>query len=291
MEREQVKQLILRELPGVIEEPEVHTLILRLFRQHFADKVETESRFDRLLEELRRDREEQTRKWEENQRVLRAMREESERKWEEQTRKWEEQTRKWEEQERRWEENQRVLRAMREESERKWEEQKRRWEENQKVIREMLQRIGSLGQKTEALDRRYVSTIGALGARWGLYTEQSFRNALKGILEQFFDVEVVNVIERDDTGEVFGRPEQVELDLIIKNGLLIICEIKSSMSRGEMYLFERKARFYERRHQRQADRLIVISPMVDERARETADQLGIEVYSFAEEAGAVLAEL
>jgi len=46
-----------------------------------------------------------------------------------------------------------------------------------------------------------------------------------------------------------------------------------------MYLFECKARFYERRHDRKADRLIVISPMIGERAKKLAKELGIEIYS------------
>lgn len=50
-----------------------------------------------------------------------------------------------------------------------------------------------------------------------------------------------------------------------------------------MYSFERKARFYERRHQRQADRLIVISPMIDSRAQDVAKRLGIETYGEPEE--------
>ncbi len=220
MERERIKQIIIQELPAIIEqEPEIRELILRLSRQHFADKTETESRFDRLLEELRRDREEQARRW---------------------------------------------------------EEQARKWEENQQVIRQML--------------RKYDSTIGALGARWGLHSEQTFRNALKAILEEFPGVQVVNVTEYDDSGEVFGHPDQVELDLIIRDGLLIIGEIKSSMSKADMYLFERKARFYEKRHGQKASRLIVISPMVDEKARKVAERLGIEVYSFADGAGKALTE-
>lgn len=48
-----------------------------------------------------------------------------------------------------------------------------------------------------------------------------------------------------------------------------------------MYSFERKARFYEKLHQRQANRLLVISPMVDPRALKVAENLGIEVYSDA----------
>ena len=46
-----------------------------------------------------------------------------------------------------------------------------------------------------------------------------------------------------------------------------------------MYSFERKARFYERRNGRKADRLIVISPTIDARAHKVARELGIETYS------------
>ncbi|MDQ7030863.1 MAG: DUF3782 domain-containing protein [Ardenticatenia bacterium] len=305
MENEQIKQIILRELPGMLRrDPEVREFILELSREHFADKAETESRFDRLLEEMRRERERSDRRWEEHLREFRAFQEEQARKWEEHLREFrafqEEQARKWEEhlrefrafqeeQARKWEENQQEIREILrrlEESDRRYdstqEEQARKWEENQQEIREILRRL-------EESDRRYDSTIGALGARWGLYTEQSFRNGLRGILEEYFDVKVLNVVERDERGEVFfGRPDQVELDVIIKDGVLIICEIKSSMSKADMGLFERKARFYEKRHGRRADRLMVISPMVEPRARELAEELGIEVYSFAEDAGRAL---
>jgi hypothetical protein len=372
LEREHVKAIILQELPAILEQDaEVRQLILRLAQQHFANRGETESRFDRVLEELRRDREEQNRKWDENQRALKAMQDEANRKWEEQNRRWEEQNRKWDENQRAlkaaqdearrtwdenqralkamqdeanrkweeqnrkwdenqraltaaqdearrtWDENQRALKAMQDEANRKWEEQNRKWDENQRALTaaqdearrtwdenqralkamqdeanrkwdEDHQEIMAMIRRMEALDRKYDSTIGALGARWGLYSEQSFRNALRGILTGFFNLEVINVIEYDDTGAVFGRPDQIELDLIIKNGLLIICEIKSSVSKADVYAFERKARWYEQRHARQADRLMIISPMIDARAREAARRLQIDMYSFAEEAGEAL---
>jgi len=220
MDVKQIRELVIRELPAILrEDEEVQRLILRLAREHLADKIETDSRFDRLLDELRREREDQSKRW---------------------------------------------------------VEQNSRWEENQKVINQMLQAI-------QALARKHDSTIGALGARWGFHPEQSFRNALRGILEESFGVQVLNIVEFDDEGEVFGYPDQVELDLIIKDGLLIICEIKSSMSRADMYAFDRKIKFYQKRHQRQADRVLVISPMVDDPARRVAQKLGIQAYSYAEE--------
>jgi hypothetical protein len=322
LEREQVKAIILQELPAILEQDaDVRQLILRLAQQHFANRGETENRFDRVLEELRRDRQEQRRTWDENQRTLKAIQDEANRRWDENqralkamqdeaNRKWDEQNRKWDENQRAlkaaqdearrtWDENQRTLKAMQDEANRRWDEQNRKWDENQRALKAMQdeanrkweedhREIMAMIRRMEALDRKYDSTIGALGAHWGLYSEQSFRNALRGILTGFFNLEVINVIEYDDTGAVFGRPDQIELDLIIKNGLLIICEIKSSVSKADVYAFERKARWYEQRHARQADRLMIISPMIDARAREAARRLQIDMYSFAEEAGEAL---
>ena len=215
-------------------------------------------------------------------------------KWEKQNRKWEanqaekrcRRAKRWEEQNRKWEANQAELQAMREEQNgkspteqeqnRKWEEQNRKWEANQAELK-------GLHEESLALGKRIDRSIGALGARWGLRSEKAFRDALAGILEKTFGVEVLNVSEYDDKGEVFGRPDQVEIDVLIKNGLLILCELKSSIDKAGMYIFERKARFYERRHERQANRLIVISPMIDSRAQDVARRLGIETYGEPED--------
>ena len=159
-----------------------------------------------------------------------------------------------------------------------WQEyvkkQDAKWEENQKELARLHQQGTAIAERA---DRR----LGAMGARWGLQSESSFRNALKGILEETFDVEVLNINDYDESGEVFGRPDQIELDVIIKNGMLLICELKSSIDKAGMYVFERKARFYEKRHNRDANRLIVISPMVDAKAMRVAKKLGIEVFSDA----------
>jgi len=276
MENEQVIELIRRELPGILQRhPDMRDWVLRLTRDQYADKQETESRFDRLLEELRRDREENARKWEEQNRKWEEQNsrwQEQNRRWEEQSRRWEEQNNRWNEQNRRWEEQN----SRWNEQSRRWEEQNRRWEANQKTINDILETLKAQAQKHE-------SSIGALGARWGLYSEASFRNGLKAILEKSFGVEVRNINEYDETGEVFGHPDQVELDVIIHDGMLILCELKSSISKSDMYAFERKTRFYEKRHHRKASRRLVISPMVDDQAKEVARKLGIEVYTHADD--------
>ncbi len=174
------------------------------------------------------------------------------------------------------------LRQMREESERRWRENERRWQENWKVLKDMMAEIKNLRY-------RFDSTLGALGARWGLHAEEAFREAMANILRDLRpDLNILRVVEKDEEGEVFGHPDQIELDLIIRNGMLIIAEIKSSMSKGDIIFFERKARFYEKRHGRKADRLIVISPMVEPKALETAHALGIEVFTAPDDAAKAL---
>ncbi|HAZ31568.1 MAG TPA: hypothetical protein DCY61_02535 [Dehalococcoidia bacterium] len=83
----------------------------------------------------------------------------------------------------------------------------------------------------------------------------------------------------DHDGKVFDRPDQVELDLVIRNDKLMLLEIKSSVSKGDVALFNRKTGFYEEREGERADRRILISPFVDQKAREMAGILGIEVYA------------
>jgi hypothetical protein len=210
---EEIKKLIMAELPRLMErDPAIRKYILKMTREQYADKIETEDRIERILDELKRDR----------------------------------------------------------------EDQQKRWEENQRVINEMLASI-------MAVNSRIDSSIGALGSRWGLRSEAAFRNGLRAILEESFGVKVERYEDYDHDGLVFGRPDQVELDVIIHNGTLILCEIKSSVSKPDMYIFWRKKEFYESKHDVKVARVMVISPMIDDRAGVVAKNLGVETYGYAED--------
>jgi hypothetical protein len=241
-----VKKIIREELPGLMKrDKKIRQWIIQLSKEQITEntnKIESkiESRFDRLLDELKRDREAQTARWEEHAREWDEYIKEQDRKWEEQNKKWEEQNKKW--------------------------------EENQEEIRKLYRTI----------NQKYDTGIGALGARWGLRSEASFRNALKGILEDL-GLKVEHIDDYDEEGKVYGEPSSVELDIIVRNGLVMICELKSSMSKADMFTFYRKAKFYEKTYNRKGDRLIVISPMVDDHAREVGQELGIKIYSYADE--------
>lgn len=255
MNLQEIKAAIIEELPYLIQtDEEIRQFIIHLGRERFADKDESNRRFDLMINALAEQRRQSDRIWEEHLKKFDAHLKKTDEFQQEQARKWDEYRKE--------------SREFQQEQAWKWDENTRRWNENQAEIRKMY--------------KKYESTIGALGARWGLNNEQSFRNALKGILEENFGVEVMSVNMIDHEGTVFGRPDQVELDIIIKNSMLIICEIKSSIDKAGMYIFERKARFYEEKNNRKASKLIVISPMIDNRAKPVAENLGIITYSGAE---------
>lgn len=284
---QEIKEVIKAELPGILKsDPDMREFILRVTRESHADKQGTKSRFDRIMDELKRDREARDKKWEAQEKkwetqykkweVQDKKEEVQDKKWEAQFKKWEAQDRKDEAQEKKWEAQEERWKAW----ERKWDEERRiqdkKWAENQRVINEILLSI-------KKLDQKHDSTIGALGARWGLHSEGAFRKGLRGILEGSFGVTVERYEDYDHEGIVFGRPDQVEMDVIIHNGTLILCEIKSSMSKSDMYAFWRKKEFYEDKHARKANRVMVISPMIDDRAGKAAEQLNIELFGYAED--------
>ena len=244
MDIQEVRSVFINELPAIMRNNDkIRQTILDIAKKRFADQDESDRRFDRIMDELVAQRKENKELWEKHRL----------------------------EDKEHWEKHRLEDKASRDKHRL---EDKESWEKHHKEHKEILAQIAAIVKKHD-------SSIGALGARWGMNSEKSFRNGLKGILEENFDIQVETVNYFDKEGDVFGRPDQVELDIILKNGLLIICELKSSVSKSDMYIFERKVRFYEKRHNRKASKMMVISPMVDPFAQKVADKLGIEVYTHA----------
>jgi hypothetical protein len=318
MSTKQLRTMILQELPVLMQsDTAFREAVLSISRSHFADKLETENRFDTMIERLERSEEkhhkehlklmsalqdmeqrlsqkieEDRKKWEQNakrwdrndkcweENAKRWDRndkrwEENEKRWDRNDKRWEENTKRWEENEKRWDRNDKRW----EQNEKRWEENQRQWEENRQQWAKAQKHLEKHDLQMSKFDQRLM----AMGARWGTDSEEAFRNGLAGILKEFPDVQVLHVDEHDDEGVVFGYPEEIELDLIIKNGVLIIGDIKSSIHKSDVYTFARKIRFYEQKKSQQATRKIIISPMINKYAVPVAKKLGIELYSFAEE--------
>ena len=70
----------------------------------------------------------------------------------------------------------------------------------------------------------------------------------------------------------------VEADLIIKDREHILVEIKSSVSRADVFELWRIGQLYERLRSVKP-KLAIVSPYVEDGAKEAAEKLGIEVYT------------
>jgi len=121
--------------------------------------------------------------------------------------------------------------------------------------------------------------ISALGARWGLMAEDAFRDGLRGLLERELGLKVERWRVYDNAGIVFGYPSEVEVDIAVSDGKLILIEVSSHVRASDVLQFRRKAELYERVTGRKPDRLIIVTPYIDEKALEAARQLGVEAYT------------
>ena len=142
------------------------------------------------------------------------------------------------------------------------------------TVKELALAQKQTDKRVAKLDR----TVHAIGARWEIQSETSFREALSGILGDL-GFEVENYVKQDTEGRVHGHPAQVELDVVIRDGKLMLIEIKSSMSRSEVYTLERVVEFYETQENRKVDRKLIVCPFLKPGAIEVAEKLGIEVFS------------
>ena len=251
--REDVIAIIAEELPHLISErPLLRYTLTGALAESFVHRGELKE----ILQAIRDLREDFNTRFEEHSAAIRQL---SERQ---------------EEHSRRMEEHSAVVRQLNE-----------RMEEHSAVIRQLMERqeqhsvsIQQLMKRQEEFSRRLESSIGGLGARWGILSEEAFRNGMAGILADM-GWQVEHFWYMDTEGIVFGRPDQVEVDVVVRDGQVILMEIKSSVSRADVYTFQRKVEFYEQIREARVARRIIVSPFVEASAAERARAMGIEVYT------------
>ena len=147
--------------------------------------------------------------------------------------------------------------------------------EDMNKLREDMNRLREDMNKGFELLRRHIN---ALGARWGLLAEESFRAGMVGVVERYFGGQVERWTYYDEEGFVFGFPSLVEVDMVISDKEHILVEIKSSVSRADVFELWKVGQLYER-IRGVKPRLAIVSPFVREKARELAEELGIDVYT------------
>jgi len=123
------------------------------------------------------------------------------------------------------------------------------------------------------------SHISALGARWGIMAESAFRESLKGLLEKELGYRVEKWTVFDEAGKVYGYPSVVDVDVTVSDGKLILIEVSSHMKASDITTFKRKAELYMEKTGKRPDKLVVVTPYIDDTAQKAAKELGIEVYT------------
>ena len=247
------------------------------------------TRLDQVLSLIINDRVHFDEKWAENEQKWAEFKSYSDEKWDANDARWDANDLKWIANDARWDANDLkwiandarwdANDARWDADDLKWEINDIRWVSISSVLDDLIASFLEFKKDNLKFDEFMRVKVGALGARWGVATENSYRSMLESILVKSFNVEVQNFIGLDESGTVFGRPDQIELDIIIKNGVLIIMELKSSISKNDLYIFERKVRWYESKFDIIVNRAIVVSPMVDRWAIAVAEKLKIELFS------------
>jgi len=109
----------------------------------------------------------------------------------------------------------------------------------------------------------------------GLVTEEEMIRSIRGHLPQLLrsDPSLGDYI-LSITREHF--PSKVETEDQFTRMLNELARDREAQSRK--WEEQKKVRFYDRRHHRQADRMIVVSPMIDDPARRVGAKLGTDLY-------------
>jgi len=165
----------------------------------------------------------------------------------------------------------------------------KRLEQHDQLFAEVFKRLDRheerIGRVEEELARlraeveRGVRRLDALGARWGVMSEAAFREGLRGVVERELGLKVERWTAYDEEGKVFGFPSEVEVDVAVKDGKVILIEITSHARPYEVSLFKKKADLYAEKEGRRPDRLVIITPYAEEDAKRVAERLGIEIYT------------
>jgi len=154
------------------------------------------------------------------------------------------------------------------------EEMAKRSEEHDRKFNEILARLERHDKRFDALERK----IDSLGARWGLMSEEAFREGLRGVVERYFGGKVEKWVYEDKEGFVFGHPSVVDVDVVVRDGEHVLIEVKSNIDKSDVSIFLRKGQLYEK-VKGVKPKLAIVSPYVDSEAMEFAREVGIEVYT------------
>jgi hypothetical protein len=179
------------------------------------------------------------------------------------------------------------------EHDRKFNEILERLAEHDKKFEEIFERFAEHDRRFEELSMEIIKLredmnrgfaimerhITAIGARWGIISEQAFREGIKGLLEKELGFKVEKWREYDGEGIVYSYPSDVEVDVVVHDEKVILVEVTSHARRSDISLLRAKANFYEKKTGKTPARVMLVTPYADEEAVNAAKELNIELYT------------
>ncbi len=295
----EVQEYILRELPHVLEKNERFVFLVEGI---VSDKFPHRDEFARLLDEVAQLRIEMNRRFEE-------QREETHRRFEAQqnqiTELRIEMNRRFEAQQnqitelriemnRRFEAQQNQITELRiemnrrfEQVDRRFEQVDRRFEEHhqeilyiKKDIHQLKSAVQSLDHRMEGMEKWWKVTSGALRAEKGHSMEELFAAGLRyGLQDPDILAEHVRLqqILTDSEGAVFHMGYKTEVDVIARNGELLVFEIKSTYKQGDAGFFSLKVRLLQSQNQAKQVKGVFVCIGADEPIRVECEQYGLRL--------------
>ena len=162
------------------------------------------------------------------------------------------------------EESNRRFERMEKDMDRRFEQAR---EESSKRFEAMDKKIDEQGKRTEWLTIQLSPLMGRVGLQ--------FEKIVRGIIERTLDLKEGSVEKLIFVDE---KDLKMDIDVYLHNGDQILYDVKSSISRWDVYDFIRKADYAQSRLKKQM-RKIVVCFTISKAAKEVCGQFDIEVIS------------
>jgi hypothetical protein len=149
---------------------------------------------------------------------------------------------------------------------------------------ELHERVVKLDERVAKLEERVLEELSytrrlmsIIAHRFGVISEEAFREAVKHVVEEIFGVARVSKWRWfDQEGLVYGHPALVEVDVLIRDKEHVLLEVKSRVSRGDVAELYRVGVLYEK-VVGVKPRLVIVGGFIDKDVHELAEKLSVEI--------------
>jgi len=154
-------------------------------------------------------------------------------------------------------------------------------EERQQRLEERFIKLEERQQKLEERIEELSRAVVTIGNRFGVLVESAFRSAISGILRRYFGADAKRWTYMDEDGIVYGYKALVEVDVVIKDDIHILIEVKSRADPGDVLELVRIGKLYKE-VVGVKPRLAIVAGYVSKKTYEVAARNNVEIYTYLE---------